>query len=175
MKREEKNQIIETLAEKLNSNDVFYLTDTSELDVETVNKLRRLCFKKNVAMQVVKNTLLKKAMEKVEKKDLEPLYDALKGPTSLMFSDTGNVPARLIKEFRRNNSKPLLKGAFVEEVCYLGEENLDVLSSIKSKNELIGDIIMLLQSPAKNVLAALQSGGGKLSGILKTLSEKEAK
>ncbi len=174
MKREEKNQKIETLAEKLNSSEVFYLTDTSELDVETVNKLRRLCFKKNVSMHVVKNTLLKKAMEKVEK-DLEPLYDALKGPTSLMFSDTGNVPAKLIKEFRKNNSKPLLKGAFVEQVCYLGEENLDVLINIKSKNELIGDILALLQSPAKNVIASLQSGGGKLSGILKTLSEKQEK
>ncbi len=172
MKREEKKQIIESLAEKLKSSEVFYLTDTSELNVETVNKLRRLCYKKNISMHVVKNTLLKKAMDKVEK-DIGPLYDVLKGPTSLMFSDTGNVPARLIKEFRKNSSKPLLKGAFVEEVCYLGEENLDVLSNIKSKNELIGDIISLLQSPAKNVVSALQSGGGKLSGILKTLSEKQ--
>lgn len=172
MKREEKKQAIETLAEKLQSNNIFYLADTSELTVETVNKLRRLCHKKNVSMQVVKNTFLKQAMDKVEK-DLEPLYDALKGPTSLMFADTGNAPAKLIKEFRKNNSKPLLKGAYIEEVCYLGEENLDVLSNIKSKNELIGDIVMLLQSPAKNVISGLQSGGGKLSGILKTLSEKQ--
>ena len=172
MKREEKKQIIETLSEKLQSSNVFYLTDTSELNVETVNKLRRLCFRRNVSMHVVKNTFLKLAMQKAEK-DFEPFYDILKGPTSLMFSDTGNVPAKLIKEFRKNSPKPLLKGAFIEEVCYLGEEQLDALSNIKSKDELIGDIILLLQSPAKNVVSALQSGGGKLSGILKTLSEKQ--
>ncbi len=171
-KREDKKQAIETLSDKLQSNNVFYLTDTSELNVENINKLRRLCFKKNVKMMVVKNTLMKKAMESVEK-DFEPLYDALKGPTSIMFSDTGNVPAKLIKEFRKNSHKPLLKGAFVEEVCYLGEENLDVLSNIKSKDELLGDIVSLLQSPAKNVISGLQSGGNKISGILKTLSDKE--
>lgn len=172
MKREEKKQIIEALAEKLQSSNIFYLTDTSELNVETINKLRRLCFRRNVSMQVVKNTFLKQAMQKAEK-DFEPFYDILKGPTSLMFSDTGNVPAKLIKEFRKNSPKPLLKGAFIEEVCYLGEDQLDTLSNIKSKNELIGDIVMLLQSPAKNVVSALQSGGGKLAGIVKTLSEKQ--
>lgn len=172
MKREEKKQIIETLAEKLQSSNIFYLADTSELDVESINKLRRLCFRRKVSMQVVKNTFLKQAMEKVEK-DLEPLYDALKGPTSLMFADTGNLPAKLIKEFRKNYPKPLLKGAFIEEVCYIGEDQLDVLSNIKSKEELIGDIILLLQSPAKNVISGLHSGGGKLAGILKTLSEKQ--
>ena len=173
MKREEKIQIIEALAEKLQSSKVFYLADTSELNVETVNKLRRLCYRRNISMQVVKNTFLKQALEKAEG-DFEPFYDILKGPTSLMFAETGNAPAKLIKEFRKNSPKPLLKGAYVEEVCYnLGEEQLDALSNIKSKNELIGDIVLLLQSPAKNVVSALQSGGGKLAGILKTLSEKQ--
>ena len=171
-KREEKEQIIEKLAGKLKENDIFYLTDTSELNVETINKLRGFCYKRDVSMEVVKNTLLKKAMEKVEK-DFEPLYEALEGPTSLMFSDKGNVPAKLIKEFRKNSKKPLLKGAFIEEVCYLGEENLEVLSNIKSKEELVADIVSALQSPARNVISGLQSGGSKLSGILKTLSEKE--
>lgn len=170
--REEKKQTIESLAEKLQSSNIFYLTDTSELNVETINKLRRLCFKRNVSMEVVKNTLLKKAMDKVDK-DFEQLNEVLKGPTSLMFSDTGNVPAKLIKEFRKNSSKPMLKGAYIEEACYIGDESLDALINIKSKEELIGDIIGLLQSPSKNVISALQSGGGKLSGILKTLSEKQ--
>ncbi len=173
MKREDKFQVIESLTEKLANNEVFYLTDTSELNVETINKLRRLCFKKNVSMHVVKNTLLRKAMEKSEK-DFELLYDATKGPTSLLISDTGNVPAKLIKEFRKTSPKPILKGAYIEESIYIGDNQLDILESIKSKEELIGDIIGLLQSPAKNVIASLQSGGNTLSGVLKTLSEKEA-
>lgn len=174
--REEKNQVIENLTEKLKSNNVLYLTDTSELDVETINKLRGLCYKRNISLEVVKNTLLRKAMDKAEK-NFEPLNKVLKGPTSLMFSDTGNVPAKLIKEFRKNKKgpkKPLLKGAFIEEDCYIGEENLDTLINIKSKEELIGDIISLLQSPTKTVISALQSGGSNLSGIIKTLSEKES-
>ncbi len=176
MKREDKKQVIENLAEKLTENSIFYLTDTSELNVATVNKLRGLCFKRNVSMHVVKNTLLKKAMEKVDK-DLEPFYDTLKGPTSIMFSDTGNVPAKLIKEFRKTNKseKPILKAAFVAEECYIGENNLEALINIKSKEELIGDLISLLQSPAKNVISGLKSGGGKLSGIIETLSKKEEK
>jgi large subunit ribosomal protein L10 len=173
MKREDKFQVIESLTEKLANNEVFYLTDTSELDVETINRLRRLCFRRNVSMHVVKNTLLRKAMEKSEK-DFERLYDVCKGATSLMISDTGNVPAKLIKEFRKTSPKPILKGAYIEESIYIGDNQLDILESIKSKEELIGDIIGLLQSPAKNVIASLQSGGNTLSGVLKTLSEKEA-
>ncbi len=172
MKKEDKFQVIESVTEKLENNEVFYLTDTSELDVETINRLRRLCFRRNVSMQVVKNSLLRKAMEKSEK-DFEKLYDVLKGATSLMISDTGNIPAKLIKEFRKTSPKPILKGAYVQESIYIGDNQLDILESIKSKEELIGDIIGLLQSPAKNVVSALQSGGNTIAGVLKTLSEKE--
>ncbi len=172
MKKEDKNQIIDSLVEQLNKHSNFYLADISELNVDTTNKLRRLCFRRNVELQVVKNTLLKKAMEKTNR-DFSSLYDVLEGPISIMFSDTGNMPARLIREFRRNFSKPILKGAYVEETCFVGEDQLEILVNIKSKNELIGDIIALLQSPAKNVINALQSGGHRIAGIVKTLSEKE--
>ncbi len=172
MKKEDKLQVIESLTEKLKSNDIFYLTDTSELNVETINKLRRLCFRRNVSMQVVKNSLLQKAMDQSEK-DYKALYEVLKGATSIMFSETGNVPAKLIKEFRKNSKKPILKGAYIQESIYIGDSQLDTLESLKSKEELVGDIIGLLQSPAKNVISALQSGGNTLSGVLKTLSEKE--
>ncbi len=172
MKREEKNQVIESIAEKLKSNEIFYLTDTSELNVETINKLRRLCFRRKVQLEVVKNTLLKKAMEQSDK-ELEPLYEALKGPTSIMFSETENVPAKLIKEFRKASPKPLLKGAYIQEAIYIGDDQLDLLASLKSKEELIGDIIGLLQSPATNVISALKSGGNTIAGVVKTLSEKQ--
>ena len=172
MRKEEKNQIIDSLVEQLNTRSNFYLTDTSGLNVEVTNKLRRLCFRRNVELQVVKNTLLQKAMEKTNK-DYGSLYDVLKGSTSIMFSDTGNVPAILIKEFKKSFGKPLLKGAFVQEAWFLGENQLETLVNIKSKNELIADIIALLQSPAKNVIGALQSSSFKMAGIVKTLSDKK--
>ena len=172
MKKEEKHQVIDSLTEKLKSNDIFYLTDTSELNVEKVNQLRRLCFRRKVQLEVVKNTLLKIAMKQSEK-ELDPLYDILKGPTSIMFSETGNVPAKLIKEFRKNNPKPLLKGAYIQEAIYVGDDQLDTLTKLKSKEELVGDIIGLLQSPATNVISALKSGGNTIAGVVKTLSEKQ--
>ncbi len=172
MKKEDKFQVIESITEQLEKSDIFYLTDTSELNVETINRLRRLCYKKNVSLQVVKNTLLRKAMEK-SAKDFEQLYGVLKGATSLMISDTGNVPAKVIKEFRKTSAKPVLKGAYIQESIYIGDNQLDALESLKSKEELIGDIIGLLQSPANNVISALKSGGNTLAGVLKTLSEKE--
>ncbi len=172
MKKADKNQIIESLTEQLTAGEIFYLTDTSELDVETVNKLRRLCFKRGVSLQVVKNTLLRKAMEQSER-DLEAMYDVLKGPTAIMFSDTSNVPARLIKEFRKTSKKPILKGAYIQEAIFVGDEQLETLSNLKSKEELLGDLIGLLQSPAKNVISALQSGGNIIAGVVKTLSERE--
>jgi large subunit ribosomal protein L10 len=173
MKKVEKNQIIDSLAEQLRLSKHIYLTDISELNSEKTSNLRRLCFKRNVKLTVVKNTLLKRAMEKSEK-DFKPLFDILSGTTSVMFCEDGNVPAKLIKEFRKsaNVDKPILKGAFVEETTYIGNDQLEFLINIKSKNELIADIIALLQSPAKNVIGALQSGGNKLSGIVKTLSER---
>lgn len=173
MKREDKYQIIESLTEKLKGREVIYLTDTSDLDVETINKLRRLCFRRNVTLQVVKNTLLRKAMDASEK-NFEPLYDVLKGATSIMLAETANGPARLIKEFRKSSPKPILKGAYVQESFFFGDDQLDTLVSLKSKEELIGDLIGLLQSPARNVISALQSGGTTIAGVLKTLSEKES-
>ncbi len=171
MTKEEKNQLIESLTEQLNAKDYIYLADTSGLNAEDTSDLRRLCFKKNIELTVVKNTLLKRAMDQSEK-NLEELYVSLKGPTSLLFGETGNAAAKLIKEFRKKGEKPKLKGAYVEEVTYLGDDQLETLVNIKSKNELIADVIALLQSPAKNVISGLQSGGHKLSGILETLSER---
>ena len=171
MTREEKSKVIADLTTVLTDNNVFYLADISGLDATNTSNLRRACFKANVKLSVVKNTLLAKAMEKADK-DFGELSDILKGNTSLMISEIGNAPAKVIKDFRKKNEKPILKGAFIAEAIYIGDEQLDTLVAIKSKDELIGDIINLLQSPAKNVISALQSGGGKLSGILKTLSEK---
>ena len=172
MPREEKSQVIKELTAQLADNSNIYLADISGLNATTTSDLRRACFKANVTLSVVKNTLLEKAMEASDK-DFGDLSSVLKGNTSVMYSETGNAPAKVIKAFRKKSDKPLLKGAFIEEAIYLGDDQLDALVEIKSREELIGDIISLLQSPAKNVVSALQSGGGKLSGILKTLSEKE--
>ena len=171
MTREEKSQVIEVLTSKLTEGNIIYLADISGLNALDTSNLRRACFKANVKLAVVKNTLLEKAMAKSDK-DFGELPEVLKGNTSLMFSETGNAPAKVIKEFRRKSDKPVLKGAYIAEAIYVGDDQLDTLVNIKSKEELIGDIIGLLQSPAKNVISALQSGGNKLSGILKTLSEK---
>lgn len=172
MTREEKSQVIEDLTAQLAGFQTIYLADISGLDAGSTSNLRRACFKADVKLSVVKNTLLAKAMEATEK-DFGDLPTVLKGNTSIMLSETGNAPAKVIKEFRKKSEKPLLKGAFVEEAVYVGDDYLDTLVNIKSKEEVIGDIIGLLQSPAKNVVSALKSGGGKLAGILKTLSEKE--
>ena len=171
MTREEKSQVIDDLTAQLADNNTIYLADISDLDAGTTSALRRACFKSEVSLAIVKNTLLAKAMEKSDK-DFGDLPSVLKGNTSIMFSETGNAPAKLIKEFRKKADKPVLKGAFVEEAVFVGEENLETLVNIKSKEEVIGDIIGLLQSPAKNVVSALKSSGGKIAGILKTLSEK---
>ncbi|MBL4753063.1 MAG: 50S ribosomal protein L10 [Flavobacteriales bacterium] len=171
MTRQEKDQFIDSIAEQLDANKNLYLADVSGMTVGASNDLRRLCFKKGVQLRVVKNTLLKKAMEKVEG-NYEESYDILVGNTALMFSESGSLPAKVIKEFRKKSDKPLLKGAYVEESFYVGDDQVDALAAIKSKDELIGEIIGLLQSPAKNVISALQSGGSNLSGILKTLAER---
>ncbi len=173
MRKEDKNQLIEVLTEELLQASTFYLTDTSAMNSENTSQLRRLCFKQDIRLKVVKNTLLYKAMERTGRNYSE-LYPALKGSTSIMFSEAGNGPARLIKEFKDKfkSEKPVLKGAYVEETSYLGENQLEFLLTIKSRNELIGDLIGLLQSPSRNVISALQSSGGKLAGIVKTLSER---
>lgn len=174
MRKENKQQLIESLTQQLKGNNNFYLTDVSTLNAVATSNLRRLCFKNGIKMQVVKNTLLRKAMENVDT-NFEELYGSLKGNTSIMFSESANAPAKLIKEFRSSTKSdlPILKCAYVEETSYIGNDQLDYLLAVKSKNELIADIIALLQSPVKNVVSALQSGGNNLSGILKTLSEKE--
>jgi large subunit ribosomal protein L10 len=172
MTRDEKAKVVENLAQTINDSKHFYLADISQLNAEDTSNLRRKCFEKDIKLVVVKNTLLRKAFEKFDG-TYDELKEVLKQNTSIMFAETGNVPAKLIKEFRKTADRPILKAAYVEECVYVGDENLDMLSSIKSKEELIGDIIGLLQSPAKNVISALQSGGGTLAGIIKTLSEKE--
>ena len=172
MTREEKSQVIEELTAQLADNTNIYLTDISGLNAGSTSDLRRACFKANVKLNVVKNTLLTKAMEASDK-DFGDLPTVLKGNTSVMYSETGNAPAKVIKAFRKKSEKPLLKGAFIEEAIYLGDDQLDMLVDIKSKEELIGEIVGLLQSPAKNVISALKSGGGTIAGIIKTLSEKE--
>ncbi|GAA4243052.1 50S ribosomal protein L10 [Winogradskyella damuponensis] len=172
MTREEKSQVIEELTAQLADNTNIYLTDISGLDAATTSNLRRACFKSNIKLAVVKNTLLEKAMEASDK-EFGDLPTTLKGNTSVMYSETGNAPAKVIKEFRKKSEKPLLKGAFIEESIYIGDDLLDTLVDIKSREELIGEIVGLLQSPAKNVISALKSSGGTIAGIVKTLSERE--
>ncbi|MBM1107973.1 50S ribosomal protein L10 [Aurantibacter crassamenti] len=171
MTKQEKGVVIEDLTKQLAESSIIYLADISGLDAQTTSDLRRACYKSNIQLAVVKNTLLAKAMEAADK-EFGELPEVLKGNTSLMFSEVGNGPAKVIKSFRKKSDKPLLKGAFIEEAIYVGDDKLDALVSIKSKEEMIGEIIGLLQSPAKNVISGLKSGGGKLAGILKTLSER---
>jgi large subunit ribosomal protein L10 len=171
MRKEEKDVIINDIAELLNKYPTIYVTDTSSLTVEKTNQLRRLCFNKGVKMLVAKNTLIQKAMER-KGAEYEPIFEALKGTTALLFSETGNVPAKLIKEFRKKGDKPALKGAYIETAVFIGDNQLESLAALKSKNELIGEIIGLLQSPAKNVISGLKASGGKLAGILKTLGDR---
>ena len=171
MTREEKSQVIENLTAELSEAKTLYLTDTAGLNAKDTTALRRACFKAGIRLSVVKNTLLSKAMDASDK-EFGDLKEVLKGNTSLMFSEIGNAPAKVIKDFRRKSDKPLLKGAYIEEAVYVGDDQIDFLVAIKSKEELIGDIITLLQSPVKNVVSGLKSGGGKLAGIIKTLSER---
>lgn len=171
MTREEKSQVIVDLTAQLTDNSVIYVADISGLNAEATSTLRRACFKADVQLAVVKNTLLAKAMENSDK-EFGELPSILKGNSSILLSETGNAPAKIIKEFRKKSDKPVLKGAYIEASIYLGDDQLDNLVNIKSKEELLGDIIGLLQSPAQNVISALQSGGQTLSGIVKTLSER---
>ena len=172
MKKEDKAQVIEMIGNTLSQYSAVYLTQTQGLDAEKTSALRRACFKGDIKMLCVKNTLLKEAFKNSDV-DFSGLYDLLHGETTLLLSNVGNAPAKLIKNFRKkDDTLPMLKGAYVEESVYIGEDQLEVLANIKSKNELIADVIALLQSPAKNVVSALQSGGNKLHGILETLSNK---
>lgn len=172
MTREEKAKYIDDLAAELTASNVLYLTDTAGLTVEAVNGLRRKCFQSNISLRVVKNALLEKAMDRVEGKNYGGLRDLLKGSTSVMISSEAKSPSKLIQEFRKKSPKPILKGAYIEEAIFIGDDQLLVLENLKSKEELIGEVLGLLQSPVKNVLSGLKSAGGKIAGILKTLEER---
>jgi large subunit ribosomal protein L10 len=173
--RKEKNQQIDLLSEEIKASNVLYLADTSSMDADATSRLRRACFKHGITLKVVKNTLLQKAMERVEGRDYSGLMPTLKGQTSLLIAEKGNAPAKLIKDFRKKNTKPELKSAWIDEAVFVGDDQLAMLAVLKGKEELIGDIIMLLQSPIKNVISGLQgSGGQKIAGLLKTLEERAA-
>ena len=172
MTREEKSNYIDELAAEIKAASVFYIADTAELTVDTINAIRRRCFQTNIRLRVVKNALLEKAMDRVEGKDFGNLKETLKGGTSIMFSEVGNAPAKLIQEFRKKSTKPVLKGAYIDEAIFIGDDQLTILESLKSREELVGDIIGLLQSPVKNVISGLKGSGAKIAGILKTLEEK---
>jgi large subunit ribosomal protein L10 len=175
MTREEKAQLIAELSDKLSSNNHFYIADTSGLTVAEINKFREMCFKEGIEYKVYKNTLIKKALEASDS-DTSEMEEVLKGVSGIMFSkENGSSPAKVIKKFRKENplERPGFKAASIDTDIFIGEETLDALSNLKSKEELLGEIINLLQSPAQNVISALQSGGSKLAGIVQTLSEKE--
>ena len=171
MNREEKHELVLTLAEQMREYGNFYITDTADLTVAKVNEIRRKCFENGITMQVTKNSLIKKAMDAVGG-DFEQLHGVLKGSSSIMFAKSAKAPAQLIKQLRKTGEKPLLKAAYIDSAVFIGDNQLDALINLKSREELIGDIIGLLQSPAKNVVSALQSGGNKLAGIVKTLQER---
>lgn len=171
MRRDEKTDIINSLAGTLKEYSHFYLTDTAQLNAADTSNLRRKCFENQIKLVVVKNKLLKRALEQVGLECGE-LFPVLKGSTAVMFSNNGNTPAKMIRDFRKSHPKPLIKGAYIEESVYVGDNLLETLVALKSREELIGDIIMLLQSPAKNVISALQSGGSTIHGVLETLSKK---
>lgn len=173
MTRTDKVAAIEELKETFSNNQFFYLTDSSSMTVEQINKLRRLCFEKGVKLKVIKNTLAKKALESFpEEKGFEGLYDALKGPTTLMVAEQASIPAKVIDEFRGDKDKPVLKAAYIDTDVFLGDDNLKALTALKSKEDLIGEVILLLESPMKSVLGSLQSGGSTISGLLKALESR---
>lgn len=175
MTREEKTIVINSIADKLRDYPHYYITDASGLNAEQTAALRKMCFEKQVELIVVKNTLLEKAMEIVGGDHTSEMVKVLQGPTAIMFTHTNKTPAKLIEEFRKKSDKPILKAAYVEESVYMGDDQLKALTAIKSKEELIGDIVALLQSPAKNVISALQaSAGGKVAGLVKALEERSA-
>ena len=171
MNKEEKYDLVLALTEQMKEYGNFYITDTSSLTVEKVNNIRRKCFEIDITMQVAKNSLIKKAMEAAGG-DFTPMYDALKGSSSILFSKSATAPAKLIKQLRKTGDKPILKAAYIDSAIFIGDNQIDTLIKLKSKEQLIGEVIGLLQSPAKNVLSALQSGGTTIAGLVKTLQER---
>jgi large subunit ribosomal protein L10 len=173
MTRNEKAAAIEQLKERFENNEYFYIADASTLTVEQTNKLRGLCFEKGISMQVVKNTLARKALETFpEENNYSAVFDALKGPTALMFAEVANAPAKVIKEFRGEGERPILKAAYIASAVYTGDDQLDALAKLKSREEMISDVLTLLQSPMQNLLGALQSGGNNVANLLKALEER---
>ncbi|MDG1296872.1 MAG: 50S ribosomal protein L10 [Saprospiraceae bacterium] len=173
MTRAEKTAVIEELKSKFESSQFFYVADSSALPVEKINNLRGLFFEKGIEMRVVKNTLVKKALESFgEEKNYAPLYDTLAGPTSIIFSDVANAPARVIKDFRKDDERPLIKSAYIDSAVFVGDDQIDALAKLKSKEELLGEIVTLLQSPIQNLVGALNSGQNKVTGLLKALEER---
>lgn len=173
MTRAEKQNAIEELKGKFSENEYFYIADSSALTVEQINQLRRLCFEKDIEVKVVKNTLATKALQEVEVDgNYEKLYESLVGPSTVFFTQTANAPAKVMKEFRKEHDKPILKAAYIDSDVFVGDDQIDILATLKSKDELIGEVILLLQSPAKNVVSALKSGGSTLAGLIKTLQER---
>lgn len=176
MRKELKGQVIESISAQLKETPNFYVTDISGLNAEDTTKLRRACFEAGIKLTVVKNSLFHHVIKELNNEELNNIVPILKGNTAIMYTEAANAPAKLIKKFQKDGfEKPALKGAYVQECAFVGADKLDELAAIKSKEELIGDIIGLLQSPARNVISALESAGGKLAGIVKTLSEKEEK
>jgi large subunit ribosomal protein L10 len=171
MRKEEKQEIVQALAEQIKSFGNFYIADTAGLSVEKINGIRRKCFEQGIIMQVAKNTLIEKALIEAGVES-EEIAGVLKGASTILFSEVGNAPAKLIKQLRKEGDKPLLKAAYIQETSFIGDSQLDSLVNLKSKNELIADVIAALQSPAKNVISALQSGGNTVSGLLKALEQR---
>jgi large subunit ribosomal protein L10 len=172
MNKEEKHELVIALTEQMKEYGNFYITDTSNLTVAKVNNIRRQCFESDITMQVAKNSLIKKAMEATGAGDFTAVYDVLKGSSSILFSKSATAPAKLIKKLRKKGEKPILKAAYIDASIFIGDNQLDTLINLKSKEQLIGEVIGLLQSPAKNVISALQSGGNILAGVVKTLQER---
>jgi large subunit ribosomal protein L10 len=171
MNKEEKHDLVLALTEQMKEYGNFYITDTSDLTVAKINDIRRKCFDSDIKMQVAKNSLIKKAMEAAGG-DYAAIYDVLKGSSSILFSKSATAPAKLIKQLRKQGDKPVLKAAYIDSAIFIGDNQIDTLTKLKSKEQLIGEVIGLLQSPAKNVISALQSGGNTLAGLVKTLQER---
>ncbi|MCB0543937.1 MAG: 50S ribosomal protein L10 [Saprospiraceae bacterium] len=173
MTREDKNTAIAELKEELGNTPFFYLTDSSTLTVAKINKFRRLCFEKGISVKVAKNTLIQKALEsEPESKGFAALYDSLKGPTTILISENPKAPAKLLEEFRKSEERPILKAAYIDASVFVGDDQIAVLTKMKSKDELIGEIITLLQSPAKRIASQLTATGTRIAGIVKTLEER---
>lgn len=174
MTKAEKSEAIDLLREKFDQTSFFYITDASTLTVEQITNFRRKCFEKDIEVRVVKNTLAVKALEDApEEKGYGPLKDALKGPSAILFTSTANAPAKVLKDFRKDHEKPVLKAAYIDTDVYFGDDQLESLTKLKSKEDLLGEVITILQSPAKNVISALSSGGQTIAGLIKALQERE--